>query len=237
MPAGYVLNTPLEEIASHLQLLDRLDAESVVLDVYNCPGDDYSELTVCAYDDPQPGMLAKITGVLYGCDADIHKAQAFTMEKERPVLLDTLWIRANGMQISENKARRIRTALKEVLTGAKSIEQFLKRANKNLTSAVVPDSISCSNDLSEEHTVVNIVAHDLQGLLYLMTRSLSRCGLHIHSAKIATWNARAENNFYVTTAAGERIPDADLSLWTDRLARALQAGDPLISDSGFRIPD
>ena len=235
MPAGYVLNTPLEEIASHLQLLDRLDAESVVLDVYNCPGDDYSELTVCAYDDPQPGMLAKITGVLYGCDADIHKAQAFTMEKERPVLLDTLWIRANGMQISENKARRIRTALKEVLTGAKSIEQFLKQANKNLTSTVVPDSISCSNDLSEEHTVVNIVAHDLQGLLYLMTRSLSRCGLHIHSAKIATWNARAENNFYVTTAAGERIPDADLSLWTDRLARALQAGEPF--DSGFQIPD
>ena len=93
---------------------------------------------MCAYDDPQPGMLAKITGVLYGCDADIHKAQAFTMEKERPVILDTLWIRANGMQISENKARRIRTALKEVLTGAKTIEQFLMQANKNLTSAVVP---------------------------------------------------------------------------------------------------
>ena len=84
---------------------------------------------------------------------------------------------------------------------------------------------------------MNIVAQDLQGLLYLMTRSLSRCGLHIHSAKIATWNARAENNFYVTTAAGERIPDADLSLWADRLARALQAGEVVISDSGFRIPD
>jgi UTP:GlnB (protein PII) uridylyltransferase len=72
--------------------------------------------------------------------------------------------------------------------------------------------------------VVNIVAHDLHGLLYLMTRSLSLCGLHIHSAKIATWNARAENNFYVTTVAGGRIPDTDLPLWTDRLACVLRGG-------------
>lgn len=222
MPAGYVLNTPLDEIASHLQLLERLNSDCVVLDVYNRPGQDYSELTICAYDDPRPGMLANITGVLYGCDADIHKAQAFTMEKDRPVILDTLWIRANGMQISEGKARRVRTALKEVLTGAKSIEQFLKQAHKSVPGSIMLDSISCSNDLSEEHTVVHIVAHDLHGLLYLMTRSLSRCGLHIHSAKITTWNARAENNFYVTTIAGERIPDADLTRWTNRIAGILR---------------
>jgi [protein-PII] uridylyltransferase len=222
MPASYVLNTPLEEIASHLQLLDRLEVESVVLDVYNRPRDDYSELTICTHDDPQPGMLAKITGVLYGCDADIQKAQAFTMEKDHPVILDTLWIRANGTQISENKARRIRAALKQVLTGAKTIEQFLKQAGKNPPNGIALDSIDLNNDLSEEHTVVHIVARDLQGLLYLMTRSLSRCGLHIHSAKIATWSARAENNFYITMAKGGRIPDRDLRLWTDQLARVLR---------------
>jgi [protein-PII] uridylyltransferase len=226
MPAGYVLNTPLEEIAFHLQLLDRLETESVVLDVYNRPGDDYSELTVCTHDDPKPGMLAKITGVLYGCNVDIHRAQAFTMEKEHPVVLDTLWIRSNGMQISENRARRIRSALKDVLTGTKTIEQFLEQAGKKPPNGIVLDSIDLRNDLSEEHTVVHIVAYDLQGLLYLMTRSLSRCGLSIHSAKIATWNARAENNFYVTSAAGGQIPEIELPAWTDRLARSLRVIEP-----------
>ena len=81
MPAGYVLNTPLEEIAFHLQLLDRLEKEKVALDIYNRPGDDYSELTVCTFDDPAPGMLAKITGVLYGCNVDIHKAQYYGERK------------------------------------------------------------------------------------------------------------------------------------------------------------
>jgi [protein-PII] uridylyltransferase len=222
MPAGYVLNTPLQEIAFHLELLERLEEEGVVLDVYNRPGDDYSELTVCTLDDPKPGMLAKITGVLYGCNADIQKAQAFTMEKEKRVVLDTLWIRSNGMQISESKARRIQSSLKDVLTGTKTIEQFLEQAGKTPPSGIVLDAIDLHNDLSEEHTVIHIVAHDLQGLLYLMTRSLSRCGLDIHSAKIATWNARAENNFYVTSITGGQIPDKDLKAWTDQLARVLR---------------
>lgn len=222
MPAGYVLNTPLGEIAFHLELLDRLESEPVVFDVYNRPGDDYSELNVCAYDDPMPGMLAKITGVFYGSDVNIQKAQAYTIEKTKPVVLDTLWIRSNGLQISENKARKIQSALKDVLTGSITVERFLEKSGKTPPSGIVLDSIDLRNDLSEEHTVINIVAHDLQGLLYLMTRCLSHCGLDIHSAKIATWNARAENNFYVTSMAGGQIPDADLTAWTDRLARALR---------------
>lgn len=224
MPSGYVLNTPLEEIACHLQLLERLETEKVVLDVYNRPGDDYSELTICAFDDATPGMLAKIAGVLYGWNLDIHKAQAFTMEKKRRVVLDTLWIRSNGRQISESKARRIRSTFVDVLSGAQPIEEFLAQAGKNPPEGITLDSVDLRNDLSEEHTVIHIVAHDLQGLLYLMTRCLSRCGLRIHSAKIATWHGRAENNFYVTTMREEQIASSDLQAWAARLAVELRGG-------------
>jgi [protein-PII] uridylyltransferase len=224
MPSGYVLNTPLGEIAFHVQLLEKLKAEKTVLDVYNRPGDDFSELTVCTYDDPKPGMLAKITGVLYGCNVDIHRAQAFTMEKEHPVVLDTLWTRSNGMQISESRARRIRAALREVLTGGKTIGQFLEQAGKTPPKGIGLHRIDLRNDLSEEHTVVHIIAQDLQGLLYLMTRGISQCGLDIHTAKVATWRAGAENNFYVTAPEGGQIPDDDLVGWTDRIARVL-SGD------------
>lgn len=217
MPSSYVLNTPLDEIAFHIRLMERLESEGVVLDIYNRPGDDYSELTICTYDDPRPGMLAKITGVLYGCNTDIYKAQAFTMEKGRPVVLDTLWIRSGGLQLSETRAGRVRSSLRDVLTGAKTIEQFLNAAGKRPPNGILLDSVDLRNDLSEEHTVVHVIARDLQGLLYLMTRALSRCGLHIHSAKVATWNARAENNFYVTSLTGGQIPDSDLSHWKSQL--------------------
>jgi [protein-PII] uridylyltransferase len=222
MPASYILNTPLDEIAFHIRLLAGLEAEAVVLDLYNRPGDDYSELTVCAYDDPQPGMLAKITGVLYGCDADIQKAQVFTMNRERPVVLDTLCIRSAGMQVSEARARRIMTALKDVLGGKRSIDQFLHGMGKHPPAGIPLDALDLRNDISEEHTVVHVIAHDLQGLLYLMTRAISRSGLHIHSARVATWAGRAENNFYVTTLSGRQIPDEDLPGWKASLSRVLQ---------------
>lgn len=222
MPASYILNTPLDEIVLHIKLLTGLEADNVALDLYSRPGDDYSELTVCAYDDPRPGMLAKITGVLYGCDADIQKAQVFTMHTARPVVLDTLWIRAAGMQVSEPRARRILTTLKEVLTGSRTVENFLRGMGKHPPAGIPLDGVDLRNDISEEHTVVHVIARDLQGLLYLMTRALSRSGLHIHSARVATWAARAENNFYVTGLDGKQLPDPDLPRWQKSLARTFQ---------------
>jgi UTP:GlnB (protein PII) uridylyltransferase len=126
------------------------------------------------------------------------------------------------MQLQENKARRVRATLREVLSDAQSVEAFLVKVGKNPPDGITVDAIDLRNDLSEEHTVVHIVAHDLQGLLYLMTRCLSRCGLIIHSAKIATFHARAENNFYVTDLDGGQIPDSDLQAWTTRLAMELR---------------
>src|SRR5204862_7247764 len=124
---------------------------------------------------------------------------------ERPVGVHAPWVRSGGMQRSENRARRVQKAVREVLTGARGIEQFLKGAGKNPPGGVLLESLELRNDLSEEHTIVHVIARDLQGLLYVMTRALSRSGLHIHTAKVATWTARAENNFYVTSLTGGQI--------------------------------
>ena len=221
LPASYVLNTPLEEIEFHLELLQRLEAEGIVVDIYNRPGEDYSELTVCTYDDPRPGMLARITGVLYGCNVGIHRAQVYTMKRDRPIVLDTLSVRSGAYPISEKRARRIRAALKDVLGGAATVDRFLESVGKRPPDAVPVEGLELRNDLSEEHTVVHVIARDLQGLLYLMTRALSRNGLHIHSAKVATWNARAENNFYVTALTGGQIPNGELDQWRERILKSL----------------
>ncbi len=225
LPAGYILNTPLDEIALHLQLIRRLDAEGVVLDVFNRPGDDFTELTICAYDDPQPGMLAKITGVLFGCGTDIHKAQVYTVEGRRPVALDTLWVRSSGHPLSDARAGKVKRALQAVLSGRQEVEGYLKAVGKHPPIGIPLDSIELRNDLSAEHTVVHVVARDLQGLLFLMTRTISRAGLHIHSAKVATWNARAENNFYVTTRDGVQVPDLQISDLQQRLSRTLRGSE------------
>jgi UTP:GlnB (protein PII) uridylyltransferase len=159
--------------------------------------------------------------VLYGCNVDIRRAQAYTMRLDRPIVLDSLSVRSGAYPISENRARRIQAALKEVLGGATTVDRFLESMGKQPPNAVPVEGVDLRNDLSEEHTVVHIIARDLQGLLYLMTRALSRNGLHIHSAKVATWNARAENNFYVTALTGGQIPSRELEQWRKQILSAL----------------
>jgi UTP:GlnB (protein PII) uridylyltransferase len=79
LPASYVLNTPLPTIATHLKFLDQLPQEKVIVDFYQSPRDLFTEMSVVAYDEPQPGLLSKICGVVYAAGMDIHMAQVFTL--------------------------------------------------------------------------------------------------------------------------------------------------------------
>ncbi|HEX8237026.1 MAG TPA: HD domain-containing protein [Abditibacteriaceae bacterium] len=79
LPASYVLNTPLPTIATHLKFLDQLPQEKVIVDFYQNPREPFTEMSVVAYDERQPGLLSKICGVVYAAGMDIHMAQVFTL--------------------------------------------------------------------------------------------------------------------------------------------------------------
>src|SRR5690606_30178942 len=71
LPTAYVLNTPLPTIASHLQLLDQLPQEKLLVDWQDSNDGAMTEMTIVTYDDPNPGMLSKICGVVYAVGAEI----------------------------------------------------------------------------------------------------------------------------------------------------------------------
>jgi [protein-PII] uridylyltransferase len=65
------------------------------------------------------------------------------------------------------------------------------------------------NHLSDTHTVVEVKCPDRMGLLYLITVTLSKLGLSIASARIATDIDHAVDTFYVVDRRGRRIEDSD----------------------------
>ncbi len=79
LPASYVLNTPLPTVATHLKFLDQLPQEKLIVDFYQNPRDPFTEMTIISYDEPQPGLLSKICGVVYAAGAEIYMAQVFTL--------------------------------------------------------------------------------------------------------------------------------------------------------------
>lgn len=223
LPASYLVNTPLGLIATHLKLIDQLETERVVIDFYTTPGDDFTELTICTWDDPEPGLLSKITGTLYANDVDIRTAQVFTLEGDEAIVLDTLWITSNARPLSETKSKRLGDALQRVLSHRSAVESIVEESGKPVSAAVWVEEVSASNDLSDEHTVVHLVAGDVKGLLYFVTRAISRVGLDIHTAKITTWSGKAEDAFYVTRRDGSKVLGEELEAVATQLREILSA--------------
>jgi [protein-PII] uridylyltransferase len=226
MPVSYLLNTAPDQIAAHVRMVETLRAAGPVVEFPGDLGPEISVMTVCTYDDPQPGLLSRIAGVLYAHEVGIHAAQVFTREGagELPpqggridreagsgggrapgaVALDTLWVDFHGRALPPLKKMELETDLTAVLRG-QPVDEVLAAHRKHLPPGLPPERVRFDNDLAEHHTVVEIDAPDQPGLLYRLTRATARLGWDIHSARISTTGDRARDAFYITDRAGAKI--------------------------------
>jgi len=65
--------------------------------------------------------------------------------------------------------------------------------------------VDVDNEVSDAFTVIDIHTQDRIGLLYTITSTLSKLGLYIHIAKIATKGDEAADIFYVKDIFGQKI--------------------------------
>ena len=93
-----------------------------------------------------------------------------------------------------------------------------------------------ANTASNLHTVIEVYARDRPGLLYDVTKAISRLGLTIASAHITTYGERAVDVFYVKDVFGLKVSnDAKLERIREELMAALGAPDDAQqSESGLR---
>jgi [protein-PII] uridylyltransferase len=61
------------------------------------------------------------------------------------------------------------------------------------------------NKASASHTVIEVNGRDRPGLLYELTRELTRLNLQISSAKISTYGEKVVDVFYVKNLFGHKI--------------------------------
>ncbi|MCW3100077.1 MAG: UTP--GlnB [Chthonomonadaceae bacterium] len=217
MPPQYLLNQSLRDIALHIEFIRKLREGQPVIDFMDEPDATYTEMTVCTYDDPRPGLLAKIAGVLYAADVNIHSAQVVTrVQGEEHIALDTLWIDYHGRQLAPGKRREIVATLREVLSGAKTVPEILSRRKERTHRSRGPSYVpyvpltirSIRNDLSDTYTVVEAVGPDVPGTFYKVADSLSHLGWDIVSARVSAWRGEARCSFYVLGARGLRDAEA-----------------------------
>lgn len=81
-----------------------------------------------------------------------------------------------------------------------------------------PVTVAIDNTASDFATVIEVGASDRLGLLYDITRTFADLGLDVHVAKVATYEGRVVDSFYIRDGMGRKLAD-DL----EEMDRALRA--------------
>ena len=211
LPAQYLLNTPLEEMYLHIAMISRLrETFEPAVDFKHEYGADHTEMTLCAYDDPRPGLLAKITGVLYAHDVNLHTAQVFTREASVRIAIDTLWVDYRGKPLSAHKRAELQESLRRVLLGEIGIGELLQSHKKPLKEQTIY-AAKIDENASERFSLLEVSAPDETGVVYRLARAISALGWNIHAARLSVWGSRARDAFYITGSDGDKVPAADVS--------------------------
>ena len=215
MPATYLLNTSLEEMALHIGFVRRVRGGTPVIDFHDERDSTFTEVTVCTRDDPRPGLLAKIAGVLYAADVDVHSAQVFTRvapgpstlntqhstlppaETER-IAIDALYVDFKGRRLTPGKRKELSASLTSVLSGSATVEDVLSKKRRPVEIGGPVQHLAVRNDLSESLTVIEVGSTDERAMLYRASGALSSLGWDIHSARVSHFRGKSMASFYVT---------------------------------------
>ncbi len=191
--------------------------------------DRYREVTeVTVYTADHPGLFSRVAGAMAVAGASIDAARIFTLANG--MALDTFYVRnaVGGPFDRPEHLARLKRAIERTLAGSLKPWQELARRKSPIPSRLrvfqVTPRVLIDNKASARATVIEVNGRDRPGLLYDLTRALSKLQLMIHGARIATYGARAVDVFYVQDALGDKIESpARLERIRARLLEALGA--------------
>ena len=174
-----------------------------------------SELTVVTLDKPY--LFSNICGVLASQGADILRGQALT--SRRGLALDVFEFAEGSRGLNQAELNQL---LKDVVTGKTDIAARLaeQRQSEERQRPALP-LLYFDNDSSHRYTVLEIVADDVPGLLYRVSRALSGFGCEVDLVLISTEADKAIDVFHMRKD-GAKLTDSDQLALTDHLERAIR---------------
>jgi [protein-PII] uridylyltransferase len=157
-----------------------------------------------------PGLLAKICGVMALNNLTVVNAQIFTWPDD--TVVDVIDVRpSDGLPFEERDWQKLNEDLDKAVSHRLGLSYRLYEKLKNSYSykreltGSQEHRVVLDNDGSDDFTIIEVHATDLPGQLYRITQALADFGINIHKAFIATEIGQLIDVFYVLDRNGERI--------------------------------
>lgn len=209
MPVSYFSQFSRRNILRHVKFLDSIEGKFATEVIHY---HEYDEFTVCAPD--KKGIFSVFCGILSANGLNILGARIVTTLDKKA--FDVFYVDRTD-QLTEEEHRevwkKVDKNLGRVLDGEIEVDELVEKRKRNYSSYAkkvpeYPPEIMFDNESSDTATVIEVYAHDREGLLYSITKTIAELGLSIDYAKISTKADQVVDTFYVRDSRGRRISGA-----------------------------
>ncbi|MBI9073848.1 MAG: hypothetical protein JEZ02_00460 [Desulfatibacillum sp.] len=207
MPARYTRENSPEDIATHIELHQKLAHATALVQISPADDDRSRMITICCKD--QPGLFTKITGAFFLHEMDIQEARIYTWTNKTAIDIFKVKLPIDAL-LDDTWSQRLKKDLMGALENRNHLEAILER--KMASPDAAPDaryhatpSVRLDNDASRFFTVISVSAGDGLGLLYRIARALHRSDVSVCTARIATFGYLVMDVFFIQGRDGQKI--------------------------------
>ncbi len=239
LPEAYFINASRHDMPRHHALLEKLRVGDVLMEFHNHRLGRLTELTLCTFDDDEPGLLAKVSGALSSLGIELRTAYVYTIDVEKlsphaqsqkRIAFDILFLcRRMGNHdraLSAEQTEHARETLSRVLAGRESVGATLRKTLRRSAPPLHIEELTVTKNIAPDGlTRIALRARDSAGLLVHAAASLAALGLDIRVAQLNTREGNIDDVFYVACKSGDAISASPEKLTADLRAALERRGE------------
>jgi [protein-PII] uridylyltransferase len=222
LPQRYLQLFPHEAIYRHVRLARGIQPDEVHLSIEQ---QDSSVWTLAVATLDKPYLFSNICGVLSSFGMNIIRGHALT--NPSGLVLDVFQFTDDErfLELNGDAQQRLLHVLENVVAGREELAPRLRGRERGAlamrSGMRFPPVVRADNEASSRYTILDIVATNALGLLYRISRVISRHGCDVDLVLIATEGEKAIDVFHITKG-GSKLTEAEQQELTTDLLRILE---------------
>ncbi|MDD8019295.1 MAG: [protein-PII] uridylyltransferase [Bacteroidota bacterium] len=211
----------LQDMEQHLAAISTLETSAIFV-----RHDESSHSLVTIITRDAQYLLSMLCGVLSANDTIIIDANIFT--RNDGVVIDQFRVidSHTKKELTALQEEKLRKDFQEVLKNHESLNHLFERHQRRWRRRAKPlfhpnIRVDVVFQETNNHTIMDVYAPDMTGFLYKITQTISKQGLQISFAKLATRGDGIVDSFYVTEYGGQKISSREQTLLREKILHTI----------------